>query len=307
MTTPQIIRIPAHTPQSFAQILAGPSATPRVDLRGLLYLPAEPRERVPLVLIAIGSLGMMSGREELYTSAFNAAGIAALIVDGNTPRSVGQTVSNQGLLPWAACVSDALFAFKEVRDHPQIDAERIALLGYSRGGFVAVTAHDERLQAAILGDRGRLAAHVALYPPCYLHWQQPQPSKAPLQMILGGMDDLAPARQGRAYAELIEAAGGSVEIIFFPEAHHSFDAIAPVAPVSSDNVSVRTILIEDTGDMVEVGTGIRCGNDWATFLERLSHAPGGRRGGHSGCGPLPRNSAVNPIVNFVTASFMRSA
>lgn len=300
MTAPEIVRIPSRTPQSFAQILHGLDTLPAIEIRGLLHLPAQPAGKLPLVLIAIGSRGMTSGREEMYVQAIVAAGMAALVVDGNTPRGVDQTVSNQGPMPWPACTSDPLFALRAVRDDPRFDSERVALLGYSRGGFVATMAHDERLQAAVLGAGPRLAAHVALYPPCYMRWEHPHPTAAPLQMIFGGMDDLAPAAQGRAYAAAIEAAGGTVEIVLFAEAHHSFDANGAVKHEASlDNLSARTILVDDRGEMVETGTGIRAGDDWPGFLRHLENAPGGRRGGSSGSGPLPRDVAVAPIVAFL--------
>lgn len=300
---PEVLHFPSRTPQSFAQILAGVDDLPPIEIRGLLYRPANAgTKKLPLVISCIGSRGMTSGREEMYAEALTAAGLAVMIVDGNTPRGVGETVSNQGQLPWPACVADALFALRAVSDDPRVDAARVALMGYSRGGFVATIAYDERLQAAVLQDWPRFAAHVALYPPCYIRWGNPHPTEAPLQMFLGGMDDLAPAAQGRAYAAALEAAGGHVEIVFYPEAHHSFDAEGPVTPSTGDNLSVRTILVDDAGEMLETATGLRAGNDWPGFLDRLAAAPGARIRGGSGSGPLPRTVAVAPIVKFLTTT-----
>jgi len=300
---PEIISFPSRTPASFAQILNGIEALPALEIRGLLYRPANAgAKRLPLVAMCIGSRGMLSGREEMYAEALTAAGMAVLIVDGNTPRGVGETVSNQGQLPWPACAVDALFALRALRDDPRVDPARVALMGYSRGGFVATIAYDERLQATVLGSGPRFAAHVALYPPCYIRWTNPRPTAAPLQMFLGGMDDLAPAGQGRDYAAALERAGGRVEIVFYPEAHHSFDADGPVERSTGDNLSARTILVDDAGEMVESVTGIRAGNDWPGFLQRLAAAPGAHRGGSTGSGPLPRDVAVAPIVSFLTAA-----
>jgi dienelactone hydrolase len=293
------VRIPARTPQSFADALARLDAAPPVEITGLLSLPARVDGPLPLVLVAIGSLGMTSGREELYAEAIVGAGMAAMVVDGNTPRGVKDTVASQGAMPWPACTTDPLFALRQVRNDPRFDPERIALLGYSRGGFVAVMADDERLQAAVVGAGPRLAAHVALYPPCYMRWRSPHPTKAPLLMILGGRDDLAPAEQGRAYAAQLERAGGAVEIVLFPEACHSFDADFPARTVATDNWAVRDIIVDDAGEMLETRTGIRAGSDWPGFLAQLERAPGGRNGGSSGNGPLPRDVAVAPILAFL--------
>jgi len=299
MTAVETLHFPSRTPQSFAQILRGVDALPALEIRGLLRLPANVPGRLPLVVMCIGSRGMTSGREEMYADALCAAGLAVLVVDGNTPRGVAETVSNQGPMPWPACTVDALFALRRMRDDPRIDPDRIALMGYSRGGCVTVMAYDERLQAAVVGTT-RFAAHVALYPPCYIRWAQPRPTAAPLQMLLGGADDLAPAEQGRDYASALEAAGGRVEIVVIPDAHHSFDASEPaVENATNDNLAARDIRVDDAGEMVEVRTGLRAGDDWSGFLDALAAAPGGRRGGTSGSGPHPRDVAVAPIAGFL--------
>jgi dienelactone hydrolase len=294
----EVVTFPSRTPQSFAQILNGIDALPAIGIRGLLRFPANAPARAPLVVMCIGSRGMASGREEMYAEALTAAGLAVMVVDGNTPRGVAETVSNQGSMPWPACTVDALYALRHVRDDPRVDVDRIALMGYSRGGCVTVMAYDERLQQAVAGAT-RFAAHVALYPPCYIRWEHPRPTAASLQMILGGADDLAPAEQGRDYAAALTRAGGRVEIVGIPGAHHSFDAAEPATPSTGDNLSARDIRVDDAGEMTERRTGIRAGGDWAGFLEALAAAPGARRGGTSGSGPHPRDVAVAPILTFL--------
>jgi hypothetical protein len=61
-------------------------------------------------------------------------------------------------------------------------------------------------------------------------------------------------------------------------------------------------VVDDRGEMVETVTGIRAENDWPGFLQRLAAAPGARRGGTTGSGPLPRDVAVAPIVAFLQKS-----
>lgn len=296
---PVVLTFGSRTPDSFTQILGGLDDIPEIGIRGVLYLPAQSGERFPLVLMSIGSRGLGSGREEMYAEALRSAGMAVLVVDGNTPRGIRETVSDQGVLPWPTCAVDMLFALRHMLADPRVDARRAALLGYSRGGCVSVMAYDDRLQGAVLGS-ARFAAHVALYPPCYIRWRTPQPTAAPLLMILGGRDDLAPAAQGRDYAAALDARGGRVEILELPEAHHSFDAAgAARRDEVNDNLSARLVLVEDDGEMIEQTTGLRAGNDWAGFLRALAAAPGGRRGGTSGSGPLPRDVALEPIVAFL--------
>jgi dienelactone hydrolase len=298
MIAPDIVRFSTRTPRGFHDLLA--DAGPQREIEGLLFLPPDvPHERLPLVITAIGSRGMKSGREVLYAQALTAAGMAVLIVDSYGPRGFAETVSDQGVFPWAGSLGDALYAFRAMLDDPRFDPQRIAMLGYSRGGSASVLACDERMQTAIVGT-ARFAAHVALYPPCYIRWATPTPTNAPLLMLLGGRDNLAPASQGRAYADILRAAGARVEICEFPEAAHSFDADGPVrADTVQHNLSARDILIEADGTLFETTTGIRDAGDWAGFLKRLEAAPGTVYGGASGAGPLPREVAVAPIRAFL--------
>jgi dienelactone hydrolase len=303
---PERVRITSRTPASFAPLLAETDALAPIDIDGYLSFPSGDGAALPLVILCIGSIGMRSGRETMYTRALTAAGFAVLLVDGNSARGVDQTVSDQSRLPFAACVADALFAARHICSHPRIDPRRMALMGYSRGGFVSITAYHEPLQAAILGEDLRLTAHVALYPPVYLRWARPRPTRAPLLVILGGCDDIAPESQVRICASELKAAGGNLDVLAFPEAHHSFDADIPVAyEPEQRNMSTRTMRIDEHGEITDTGSGLRVGNDWPGFLRALAASPDSVRGATSGSGPLARDVAVAPVLAFLQSSLAR--
>ena len=296
------IKIPTRTPEGFDNILNNVRALPSVDIDGLLQLPKGRAEPMPLVITSIGSRGLESGREALYAEAFDKAGIAMLIVDSYSARGFTETVSDQGKFSFAGSTADALFSLDHLRQDARFDPKRIALMGYSRGGMVTVMSYDERMQAAVVGDATRFCAHVALYPPCYLQWQNPKPTSAPMLAIFGGRDIQAPADVGVAYAERINHSGGKVETIVYPDLVHSFDTSTPETYRDGVNLGAALMTVRDNGAMYERSSGIEADRGWATFLREVRDARG-RKGNITGYGSLPRDVAVKPIVDFLNKAF----
>lgn len=305
MIGPESITFATRDPKSFAELL-NPAAAPAATIGGSLFLPSRPSEgKPPLVIVSIGSRGLTSGREELYANALTAAGIGVLIVDSYSGRGFSETVSDQGRLSFAASAADALHALRHMASDSRFHSGRIGLMGYSRGGFVTVITYDTRLQSAVCGRGLSFAGHVALYPSSYIQWRHPRPPAASLLMLLGGKDAQAPAAKAQDYARRLNDAGGKVEAIVYPEASHSFDSVLPAGRGDmTTGLGASDIKVEDDGTMVETATGLRDDRGWADFLEKARQALGRRvpSGGH---GPLPRDVAVRPVVEFWSRAFSR--
>jgi dienelactone hydrolase len=291
----EIIMFKTSAPVTYRELLAGLPA--KEGIFGYLFMPKPTAAKPPLVVISIGSQGFKSGREDLYSKALTDIGIAAFVVDSFGPRGFSETTSGQGRLSMAGSTADALHAIAHIRNNSRIDGSRIGLLGYSRGGHASVASHHRALQQAVLGCTDAISAHVALYPALNPRWRNPQPTKAPMLMLYGEADDLVPAWKPQTCAKEIAAAGGSIELHGYPDAHHGFDSITAAKTVASANFSNCTTLIEDDGGIVEQKTQIRCGNDWAGFLDSIQKAFGGS-GATVGYGPAPRDVAVARIQNF---------
>lgn len=291
----EIVEFNSSAPVTYRDLLAGAPATESIF--GYLFLPKADGKKPPLVVISIGSQGFKSGREDMYSRALVDSGIAVFVVDSFGPRGFSETTSGQGRLSMAGSAADALHAVAHIRNDPRIDSQRVGLLGYSRGGHAVVASHHRALQQAVLGGSDAIAAHVALYPALNPRWRNPQPTKAPMLMFYGEADDLVPAWKPRACAEEIKAAGGSIELIGYAGAHHGFDSITAAKAVPSANLSKCNTMIEDNGDIVEQTSQIRCGADWADFLDRIQKICGST-GATVGYGPAPRDIAVAKIQDF---------
>lgn len=216
------------TPKSLADLLKGSPQAGSVNITGHLFLPPG-TEKVPAVLLMHGSGGIYSAMLGYWPEQFNAAGFAVLSVDSFAPRGVKSTAENQSLVPFAADVADAFAALKLLATHPRIDAGRIAIMGFSRGGITAWRVAVERLIAAQKLPGGlRFAAHIPVYSGgCVGEYRLiAKPGvfgKAPMLWLHGDNDDYTPIGPCQDYAGRIAKAGTPVEFVVVSGARHKFD------------------------------------------------------------------------------------
>ena len=100
------------------------------------------------MVIAHGSGGILAGREDAWAARLNGLGIATFVVDSFAPRGLSSTARDQSRLSTMANLADALAALKLLATHPRIDPARIGVMGFSRGGQVALYSSLEPLRHA---------------------------------------------------------------------------------------------------------------------------------------------------------------
>lgn len=217
------------TPKAFPELVKPGSAGEPATIAGHLFLP-ETVGKAPAVLLLHGSGGLYRAMLDYWPKLLNRQGIAVFSLDRFGPRGVKSTAEDQSLIPFAADVADAFAALRLLSTHPRLDARRIAVLGFSRGGIASLRTAVERLIAAQqLPDGLRFAAHLQLYAGgCSGVFRLiPRPgvfSKAPELWIHGDADDYTPLGACRDYAQRIGDAGTPVEFLTLPGARHKFDA-----------------------------------------------------------------------------------
>lgn len=111
-----------------------------VDIKGTISLPKESEGKLPLVIIIHGSgpvdrdgnaKVMQMNAYKLFAEFFASAGVAVLRYDKRGAGESGGDFYETGM--WDL-VNDGIAAVKAVREMPEIDPERIFLLGHSEGG-----------------------------------------------------------------------------------------------------------------------------------------------------------------------------
>jgi len=223
-------------------------------LFGYLLLPADAQGKVPAMVIAHGSSGVRQVREGRYLEEFAKMGVASLVIDCFAPRGVEDTVADQSKVPTAQMIRDAVAALQFLTANARIDAARIGVIGFSKGGSVSLLSADQR----VYKSGPQFAVHIPVYPGCNTQYRNPKPT-APILMLLGEKDNYTGAVPCSEYAERIRQAGGEVVVTTYPGAHHGFDGpdnlTSNVWLARAQNYSDCRIYIEDDGRLVEGKTG----------------------------------------------------
>jgi dienelactone hydrolase len=192
-------------------------------ISGVLSVP-DSKVKVPAMILQHGSGGVEQKDFDTWAKLLNEIGVATFVIDGFTGRGVKRTVENQSLLHNAVSIADAFVALRLLATHPRVDASRIGVMGFSRGGLVANQTIWEPYRKALINDDLRFTVHIALYPGCHQNIWSEGYSNASVFMLLGARDDYAPAEFCRAYAGRMKNLGVNVTVIEYADAYHSFDA-----------------------------------------------------------------------------------
>ena len=215
------------TPQGAGDYLAHYASSEKTLITGQLSMPGDLSHPVPAVVILHGSSGVNAG-ERVWAQRMNALGYASLVVDSFTGRGIKSTERDQTQLSMTADIADAYAALRLLATDPHIDKNRIAVMGFSRGGIAALYASLEPFRIAATGNNLRFAAHVAFYPSCGMSYDAAHLDGAPVLMLLGGKDDYTPAAPCIAYADRLRSRGAQVTLKTYPGAFHGFDRPLPL-------------------------------------------------------------------------------
>jgi len=150
-------------------------------IRGTLRLPPL-GERRPAVVI-IHNAGQDS-TGHAYATALTQAGFVTLEVELWRFRREHASPT--------AYLAHAFGALKFLATHPRVDPARIGGMGFSLGGILSLRAATEHFTWNYTGGSSRYAAHLALYPVCYIHLNA-QERKSRLKELHGIYDKLTGA------------------------------------------------------------------------------------------------------------------
>ena len=242
---------------SDAQFLSGDANARPTVTTGALRIPRG-EGRLPVVVLQHGS-GGMAANVEMWSRELNAIGVATLALDGFAGRGLTSVSSNQALLGRLNFVLDIYRALDVLAKHPRIDPQRIALMGFSRGGQAALYASLKRFHKAWNRSGVELAAYIPFYPDCATTFvTDTEVADRPIRIFGGTQDDYNPITLCKAYVERLKAAGRDVQVTEYATASHAFDnPFGPVPPaVTAGGQSVRhcTIREEPTGLLINAST-----------------------------------------------------
>jgi dienelactone hydrolase len=281
------------------EFLRGDGQGRDVSLAGELRLPPGATEKVPAVVLVHGS-GGISGAADLWARELNGIGIATFILDSFAGRGIVSTVADQNQLNSLAMMVDAYRALDLLAAHPRIRADRIAVMGFSKGAVASVYSATDRFNHLYGNPSHRFAAHIGLYTPCNVNYDADTAvAHAPLRLFHGIADDYVSIVPCRDYTARLKQAGADVTLTEYPDAQHGFDnpLSAPLVPVPSAQTTRNCRLVEGPGGSIH--------DQQTGEAYRLETSPCVEKGAHVGYNAQAATAVRTAVKEFLTAALLR--
>jgi dienelactone hydrolase len=174
----------------------------------------------PAVVYLHGCNGLSSATRARIGALLTGWGYVSLAVDSFTSRGIKEAC--HGGMP--ARQADALGALRYLASLRSVDTKRIAVLGSSQGGIVALRlASTQDVKLFDIPDDLKFKAAVAYYPLCSVASKQ---LAIPTIILIGELDDWTPAKGCERWMALRAGRGAPVKLVVYPGAYHAFDVPA---------------------------------------------------------------------------------
>jgi dienelactone hydrolase len=216
----------SSTYSDFRQLLAREPATATVTIPAKLGFPDQKKDRYPAVIVVHTISGYRDANEGYAAAELRKSGFATLTYDSFAARGSSGAEMSASPAYLIAGVADAYAALRQLASDPRIDADRIAILGFSFGGEIAHMTAFASLRSALDPGALRFAAHVAFYPAGSFgviadHGAY---TGSPVLMLLGEKDDNLPLAKIESYLAYARSAGhpAPIETVTYPGAYHAW-------------------------------------------------------------------------------------
>ena len=206
---------------------------PLATSQPLLGYLRQPRDAgpSPAVVLLHGCNGGWQKLDERWGPRIGSWGYVTLTVDRFGPRGI-TTACTSGAP--AATIFDAYRALAFLVQQPFVDPDRVAVIGFSQGGWLALASVERGMIERMSKEKFRAA--IAFYPPCMGIKGN---MTVPTLILIGELDDWTPADECRNLAEgrddygisRQKGAGVPIELVVYPGAYHDFDVPSFAAPV----------------------------------------------------------------------------
>ncbi len=189
------------------------------------YLPRAASGRVPAVIALHGAGGSLSGMEP-YASLLASHGFAVYLLhyfDRTGIASADKPTILRSFPLWMKTLWDAT---SFVASQPEVDAERIALLGFSLGAYLSLanSAIDHRVKA-VVEFFGGMPKEMKLF----------MRRLCPVLILHGDADPTVPVEEAYQLQMLLEKKDIPYELKIYSGAGHGFE------PEVSDDASARSL------------------------------------------------------------------
>jgi len=248
--------VPTHTVTT-PEFLVGKKDGKRETIGGELRIPRPGTARLPAVILMHGASGMGAHGEE-WAHHLNAMGVATFVLDSFAGRGLVNSES-KGAVSVISRMVDAYQALELLAGHSRIDPDRIAIMGFSHGGWAALYSSMKRFARMHGPADGRtFAAHIVFYPGCIQNYLEGEDIfDKPIRIFHGTADDQLPIEPCREYVARLRKAGKDVQLTEYAGAYHAFDVRALKEPLTQPQaITVVRCRLEEGpgGQMLNSGT-----------------------------------------------------
>ena len=196
--------------------------------------------------------GELTARHRRGAELLVAQGFIALMPDSFGSRGLREICTTpyaQRSVDIAQRRLDAFRALDYLATRPDVDTERIALLGWSNGATTALASIDRSFQRHDKTlHQTRFARAIAFYPGCGAALQQRLSPSVPVLLLLGAEDNWTPAKPCEQWVESVRGPEQPrIELEIYAGAHHGFDG------PGSQPVRRTDVATSPTGAGVTVG------------------------------------------------------
>jgi dienelactone hydrolase len=151
-------------------------------------------------------------------------------------------------------LADAFAALVYLDALPEIDGDRVVLVGFSYGGMAATYAVYAQVAERLALNGERFAGHVAFYAPCIAHFEDNRTTGAPVLMLAGTGDAIVDPERCAKIAEELEAGGSEVTTIYYEGAYHQWDGRFDGPRPIGRNLAPCSFYVDDDGDVYDAGS-----------------------------------------------------
>lgn len=207
--------------------------TKDVVVYGDLLMPKTAADtKVPAVVLSHGSGGVNPALFDVWAKELTSAGYAVFIIDHFKPRGIDSTAANQTQIDISAGIADVYNALKLLSTHPKIDARRIALSGFSRGGHVTYEAYFDAARKPIINNDLKFAAYIPVYQggcAVRIRSDRGNTNNVPMLALFGGKDDAVGDPQNciDMFKDVNANANANITWKVYGSAYHGFDGFSP--------------------------------------------------------------------------------
>jgi len=222
------IEFQSANPFSFQDIILYLDEQEPQAVYGKLEFPQNiKKDKYPLIIGVAGSLGWRNHHFD-YLEMYRKMGIATFQLQSFESRGIESTVGTQDAVTIAAIVLDSYRALDVLSAHPKIDKESVAITGWSLGGGVSLFSGWKPVIQAI-NPENNFAAHLPIYPPCFVKPENIDFVPAPMHILIGELDTWTPANACVELIDMYNASSnqGNIDITIYENSHHSFDSGLP--------------------------------------------------------------------------------